>query len=115
MTTTNNKKLSPVPCRKCGLYPSTSRVMLDGLTHDKVACPKCGLSIYVQPGAAPTAVERWNAVNDRQRPRPASHKEDEIRSLEDRMGATAPYATRPSTRWYDDENYNGWGGDGYEG
>lgn len=109
----NNKKNSPVTCRKCGLYPSVGKTMLDGLTHEKVSCPKCGLTMYVLPGSSPSAVERWNAVNDRSAPRITRDREQRVLELEELLAPKEhePYASRPGSRWYDDENYNGWEGE----
>ena len=113
MTTEPNKKASPHACRKCKMYPTISKMEMDGEPHDKIACPKCGLEVYAKPDAAVTALERWNSINRRDPKLVASKHEaramgnglsktDIDRGMEE---ATVAFNFR-SASWFDDEDYN---------
>lgn len=114
MTTgTNTKPASPHACRKCKMYPTISRVEMDGKTQDKVACPKCGLAIYAAPDAQVTALERWNSINKRDASLCANKNEartvcnvaskSEISRGMDEANVAFNFR---SASWFDDEDYN---------
>lgn len=63
-------KTTLIQCRKCGVYPKTDAVKMDGKMQRKVYCPQCGLAVYVPQGVTPSAAERWNGINETRRLRP---------------------------------------------
>lgn len=113
MSTETKKAASPCPCRKCKMYPTISKMEMDGAQHDKIACPKCGLAVYAKPDAAVSALERWNSINARENLRCAAYHETRPMGnglskadIDRGMEEASVFFNFRSASWFDDEDYN---------
>jgi hypothetical protein len=95
------------------MYPTISKMEMDGEQHDKIACPKCGLAVYAKPDAAVTALERWNSINRRDERLMASKAEARSfgsglskADIERGMDEASVAFNFRSSSWFEDEEYN---------